>query len=123
LMKPVENINFKDINDAFSSYDKVLAYEQQENYNDIEKDKIIKIYCKKIEDKIVKHLEEKFKIRFSAYVKVNTERPDQFGEISEIYLVIYQKDGFKDYSDEIRNELRNNFGIDNSKIKLKFISE
>lgn len=123
LIKPIENINFNDVKDTFLSYDKVLAYNQQENYNDMEKDKILKLYCKKIEDKIVKHLEEKFKIRVSASVKVHTEKPERFGEISEIYLVIYQKNVFKDYSDEIRNELKKVFGIEDNKVKLKFISE
>ena len=55
------------------------------------------------------------------YVEVNADSNDNFGEIKDIYVVVSQKEGFVDYTDEIIEILGQEFGIIEERIRLKYV--
>lgn len=120
LIKPLSNINLNSFTENLFDYDKTLAYSQQKNYTKEERELIKELYQGKIEGKIKETLEKKINAEITARVDAETKAEENFGEILSLYIIVSQKDGFWDYADEIKKILKEDFGISEDKVTLKF---
>lgn len=121
LIKPIGNFKIiKRAEDVFY-YDRSAAFKQQEYYSENERKMINDLYRKKLEEKIVKTLNGKIDAVFTAVVDTEAESGESFGEIKDIYIEVKQSGGFRDYADEIKEILKNDFGIKENAVRLKFV--
>ena len=120
MLKPLADAKFNDWSDRLFDFERTKAFEIQTTFDEDEKSAVIKIYTGKIENAVKKELSEKINADFTVEAGIETEKEGSFGEIKSLLITVVQKEGFKDYREEIENIIKSEFGVSEKNIRIKF---
>lgn len=119
IIKPMESFSSANFSYDLFDFEKSLAYKTADEKEKSESELIIKLYKENLEDNIKKRLKKDVNADFFLDISVS-EDSKNFGEIKNALIKVYQQDGFRDFRKEIYSIMKNDFGVDEEKIVLKF---
>lgn len=119
LIKPLEKISVLGNQYNMFDFEKSLAYDTNKSFSADESKYVTKLYTENLEGNIKMRLESKLEASAEVFAEVSEEEKS-FGEIKSIFVSIYQKDGFKDFKEEVFEILKEDFGIEKDRVTLKF---
>lgn len=122
MINPLADLKFNNWSDDLFAFERSNAFATQAKLEEEERKTVIKIYNNKLTEAIEKQIYEKVKAEFTVNLDIETENPENFGEIKNVTVTVIQNDGFIDYRETIENILKTEFGVAAEKVKIKFKS-
>ena len=120
MLRPFSNIKFNNWSDKLFEFERMSAYLVQTELDEEEKNSVIKIYTKKLENAVKDKLSENIDAELKVNIETECDNEKRFGEVNEILVTVIQKEGFKDYRKKIEEILKSDFGISGENIRIKF---
>lgn len=118
VLRPIVSIPIDEINLEVPKNQRLEAMELRENLSKTEQKKIISIYCRKIEEKIVKEIQKELNGEVFVNVKVEEEEKMMFGNINEVEIVCEAVSEGID-AKKIKSIVCQKFGVADEAVKVR----
>ena len=118
VLRPIVSIPAEKINIDVPKNQQFEAMELKEKLNKTEQKKIIAIYCRKIEGKILSEIQKEYDCEVFIDVKVEEKEKMTFGNITQVEIVCEEKRERVD-AKKLKKVISQKFGVDEESVEIR----